>query len=773
MADALFDVVPGPHCQRELTAALEPLGDARGWAAVLCGLHDLGKCSPTFQGLRADLVESLLPAAPAADVRRLMGRQGIGKRLDTHHGVLTALHLHRILTRWGASPKVSKSLAWALGGHHGVIPESATVQQARYATGEHGCPWWAGACDALVATVAKLWGLAAPEHLPWEQVRLSPEAVVALAGLTSTSDWIASSRAQADYSGPEVDLSGYLAEARRTESVKLAALQWLPWTPPRESGFAALFPQVQLPFPVQTAVERAVAGMRGPGIVVVSAPTGEGKTKAALQASTAMVGTLGLRGFYVAMPSRVTSNQVYDVTEQFLSEAGDGAALRLLHAAAKEYLKGRTAQEPLLPRDVGVDGPGDGDGEGSEWFAGKRGLLAPLGVGTVDQVLMAGLRSTHVFVRLLGLSGKAVVFDEVHGYDVHMSRLLDRVVWWLGRLRVPVVLLSATLPSRRQEQLVASWRAGALGVAGRADEPSGDAAVAYPRVVWADVGGVPPRQIAVKASKLNRDRPIRLERVSLADHATWALKRAQRGQCVAIVHNLVRCAVAVYKELAKAISELPEENRPELVLLHAQLTAAERASAETAVRTRFGPPEARSGERPTSAIVVGTQLLEQGIDVDFDVMISALAPVDSLIQRMGRIQRHSRRGPLLLALTGVRELDSKVEFPQYTTLVYDEAVLLRTWALLRGRVEVRCPEEVQVLVDAVYGEQTAVTGPPGWRGQWDRAAARHEGRRRRDEAEAVWLRLPQPREDLQVQELTRRPGSARRTRIQRGEPREA
>ncbi|MFI0937413.1 CRISPR-associated helicase Cas3' [Streptomyces sp. NPDC021020] len=770
VTEVLFDVAPGPHCREELLAALGPLGDGRGWAAVLCGLHDLGKCSPTFQALRSDLARDLLPREVAADVLWQAENRGPGKRADIHHGILTALHLKRILRGWGASLQTAKSIAWALGGHHGVVPLSASVQQARYAIGGRGGRWWDAAVESLVAHVADLWGLPDPKGLPWGEVRLSPQAVVTLAGLASVSDWIASARPQEDYAGSGVDLSGYVAQARRVEFAKVSALRWSPWTAPGNTEFASLFRTVRRPFPVQLLVERAVAGMQGPGIVVVAAPTGEGKTKAALQAAATFVRVLGLRGFYVAMPSRLTSNQVYDITEEFLSDNGGGAALRLLHAAAQEYLKGRSEDAPLVPRDVDADGQGDGEGLAGEWFAGKKGLLAPLGVGTVDQVLMAGLRSTHVFVRLLGLSGKAVVLDEVHGYDVHMSALLDRVVWWLGLMRVPVVLLSATLPWKRQQELVASWQAGALGDVGQPGLPAVVGSAAYPRVVWADSSGTPARVAAVDASELNQDRAVRIVRVPFQGHAVWALEQAREGQCVAVVHNLVRCAVDAYLELAEAVAELPEDERPELVLLHGRLTAAERTAAEAVVRAKFGQ-RGESGEdsRPKRAIVVGTQLLEQGIDVDFDVMVSALAPVDSLIQRMGRIQRHSRRRPLVLALTGVEDAGRKVVFPPYTTSVYDELVLLRTWAVLRDRERVNCPGDVQELVDSVYGD-AQVPCPPEWRSQWGRAAAVHDRRRRRHESEAVWLRLPQPRRDLQVEELTQRPGSARRTRIQSGKP---
>ncbi|WP_308311147.1 CRISPR-associated helicase Cas3' [Streptomyces sp. GbtcB6] len=769
VAEGLVGVLVGPHCRAELEAGFGPLGDAAGWVSVLCGLHDLGKLSPAFQGLRQDVAVPALGPVAGADVGRLAQWRDPGARTDCHHGLLTAVHLVRLLRSWGAVPATARSVAWALGGHHGVVPSAAAVQQAREAVGDNGGPRWAAACDELVGRVVSLWGLPQPGELPWQEVRFSPEAVVALAGLASVSDWIASARPETSYAGLDVDLAAYLAQARVDEARKIEKLAWRPWRPPRQTGFAALFPDEEQPRPVQVAVEAAVAGMRGAGIVVVAAPTGEGKTKAALQAVAEMVRRLGLQGFYAAMPSRVTSNQAFETVEELLEEAD--VPVRLLHSTAGEYLKGRAAAlDPaaaLRPVGVDVDGEGDGDGQAAQWFAHKRGLLAPVGVGTVDQALMAALRSSHVFVRLTGLSGKVVVFDEVHGYDVHMSTLMDRLLWWLGRMRVPVVVLSATLPSGRQHALVESWRAGAQG---RRPGTQAVAAApgAFPRVVWADERCDAVQVVDVPASELNSGRVVELSRVAFAERARWALRQAGEGRCVAVVQNLVRHAEEAYEQILQLVEALPQAERPEVFLLHGQLEEARRARVEAEILARFGPPDpGREQVRPKRAIVVGTKLLEEGLDVDFDVMISSLAPIDSLIQRMGRIQRHQRDGDrpgLLLALTGVEEEAQRVAFPRYTTNVHAEAVLLRTWAVLRGRTQVRCPDEVQQLVDLVYGPQEAVGCPRGWERQWERAAAQLQRSIAGREEKAEGVRLPQPRDDVQLWELTARATRANRTR---------
>jgi CRISPR-associated endonuclease/helicase Cas3 len=338
------------------------------------------------------------------------------------------------------------------------------------------------------------------------------------------------------------------------------------------------------------------------------------------------------------------------VADQLLAPFGQADRLRLAHSSAAAYLLERRRMPPgaeLRFYEIAADGTGLAPGSDSEpaedWFTRRRGLLAPFGAGTVDQVLTAAIRSTHVFVPLAGLSGKVIIFDEVHSYDVHMSMLLDRLLWWLGTLRIPVVLLSATLSSGKQRRLVDSWRAGAQGHEPRQVPAAASGLTAYPRVTWVGSAGGAPVERPAGVSPLNQDRRVELVRVAFSDHVAWALDQAREGRCVAIVHNVVRHAVTAWEQLLQQLAGLREAERPVTILLHGRLTDADRAAAETAVRQMFGPPaDPGTGERPPQAVVVGTQVLEQSLDLDFDVMVTALAPVDSLIQRMGRIQRHRR-----------------------------------------------------------------------------------------------------------------------------------
>jgi CRISPR-associated endonuclease/helicase Cas3 len=768
VAELLVEMLLGPACRAELFDGLAPLGKPAAWAAVLCGLHDLGKFTPTFQALRDDVALSLLGEPAAADIQWLSQHKGVG-RTDTFHGLLTAADLHRMLLAWGMECTTAISLASALGGHHGFFPVAAQLEETDAKFRHHGGAKWAQWRDRLVMELARLWGLPEPSSLPWAEVRVGLGAAVGLAGLASASDWIASDTGNFPYAGPEIDLTWYVGRAREQAKEAVRQLGWAPWRPPEDTSFRHLFPHADAPRPAQQVVERLVSGWSGPRILVVEAPTGEGKTKAALQCAARLVQRLGMAGMYVGMPTKASSNHLFGEISDFLDEHAAGLKARLLHSNADDHLAARALRAPVPPRtpdpsDVGRDEPADGQALAREWFTRKRGLLAPVATGTVDQALKAVIRSRHVFIGLAGLSGKVLVLDEVHAYDTYMSTLLDRLLWWAGRLGVPVILLSATLPSTRRSELVRSWCAGATRTDPQA-VPALPTDVPYPRLTWSD--GRHHRVEAADVLDLNAARIVALTQVSDEKLADWLLARIKEGGCAAVIHNLVSRATDTFTRLQAEVERLPEAERPRLLFITGRLAAGPRNETEQQLREAFGPS---STQRPMRAIVVGTQVLEQSLDLDFDVMVSDFAPVDSLIQRMGRLHRHRNtdrwpgvRTPVL-ALAGIDDTPSGPRFPRYTTLVYQLIVLLRTWVMLRGLPELRSPEDVSGLIDAVYGPPEAVACPPGWEQQWSKGVAALDRARSYDKDAARVMYLPQPYDDLDIATLTERPKSTRHTR---------
>ncbi|MGW0195900.1 CRISPR-associated helicase Cas3' [Nonomuraea sp. NPDC003201] len=753
VAELLLERLMGPRCRDELRAAFEPLGQVDSWIATLCGLHDLGKQSPTFQGLKIDLALARFDESAAADLKRVQKKAGLGRRIDTSHGLVTAMHMKDLLLRWGAPSATAEGVAVALGGHHGYFPDGTALRQAQREVNNHGGPTWERWRDELVSEIITVRGMPVLGEEPWQDVYLSSAAAVGLAALTTISDWIASD--VRNFPHAEIlNLLEYSKRANELASQAVERLEMRSWEPP--TSFIELFPKDR-PRPVQAVVERVTAGRDQSTLVIVEAPTGEGKSKAGIQAAAALMDGVGLLGTYVGMPTQATSNQMLTELEDLLHQLGQDRemSVRLVHSAATDHLNERAAN----PTDVGRDDEDDSDIQAQEWFTRKKNLLAPVGVGTIDQALKAVIRSGHVFVRLAALTNKVVVIDEVHAYDTYMSTLLDRLLAWLGRLGTSVVMLSATLPSARREELVAAWQSGLLRCLPR-EAPKLEPFAVYPRVTVAGAGK--PVVEAAGVSELNVNRPLRLTRIQDEDVVDWVLEQVADGGNAVVMHNLVRRAADTYAALEERVAALPAETRPRLFMINGRLATGTRRAVEAELKAAFG----KDGSRPR-AIVVSTQVLEQGLDLDFDAMVTDLAPIDWLIQRAGRLHRHTRtgtRGELVLAITGVVDTEDGPQFPPYLETVYAPMTLLRTWALLRERTLLNLPDEVPALVDAVYGLAEAIPCPAGWEESWQIAAEKMTRARQVAQRNARLMYLPHPNAVTHLGELTKHSKHAGRTR---------
>ena len=328
-----------------------------------------------------------------------------------------------------------------------------------------------------------------------------------------------------------------------------------------------------------------------------------------------------------------------------------------------------------------------------DWFQNrKRALLAPHGVGTIDQAMLSVLQARHHFVRQFGLSHKVLIFDEIHSYDSYMNVIIERLLSWLHALGTPMILLSATLARQNRQTLLQA--VGATDSGNALDTP-------YPRLtVVAQDGSVTahplpqpePRAIAIKA--------IPPDDVNLLE---TILPLFQQGGCIAVVCNTVDEAIA----LARLLREAGDIDPKHVWLFHARFPPVWRAEIEIEVLNSFGKD---AEARPERAILVSTQIIEQSLDLDFDLMVSRTAPIDLLIQRVGRLHRHKRADrpahlgqPTLLW----REPDfDAADLPSFGVdeVIYQRFFLLKTWLELREMSALRTPGDVDVLMDCVYSE---------------------------------------------------------------------
>ena len=353
------------------------------------------------------------------------------------------------------------------------------------------------------------------------------------------------------------------------------------------------------------------------------------------------------------------------------------------------------------------DSTAGGDVRAGEWFTNKkRALLSEYGVGTVDQALLPILPVRHNFVRLWGLANRVVIFDEIHAYDAYTGTLLVHLLRWLLALGSSIILLSATLsPSTRRK----------LAEVVGAEFPEKEQE--YPRLSVFCPGeeirqihfeSDPARRLTLRLLGIHSDLPSM--RSSLEEHL------GRGGMGLALV-NTVQRAQDLYQLFPSGTFLEHEGHRigkrlsdgTEVFLFHARFPANRRQKREDHALETFGKKDNRTGRK----ILIATQVAEQSLDLDFDLIVTDLAPIDLILQRAGRLWRHAHKSrpvsvPTLL-VTGLAD-DEPPSFakPLWWGAVYREDILLRTWSLLREKLELTLPDEIDTLVQAVYEEQVDV-----------------------------------------------------------------
>ncbi len=780
VAYLLYPIILGPRVRRELNQAFEPLGQARDWVALLCGLHDLGKFTPAFQSLVIEVARKRFPEEDHEILNRNAPTKA-GRRWDTKHGLGTAVHLQDMLKAAGAPHDTAQLIGHMLGGHHGWFPEPGDVRSVRKKD-DLGDRSWALRRSELVRKVASLRGLDF-ETPGWSRVEMPSLALLGLAGLTTISDWVASDTSRFKYEPWPEDLHAYRDHAREQAEKTLETTGWAAWQPPERTGYRDLFNKA--PRPLQQAVEKALDQCTEPGVLVVEAPTGEGKTRAGLQAAADLARRLGLGGLYLATPTKALSRQAADDVRELMRVTNSPLEVNLVYSGAAAELRAGRQEAQIRPTAVGEhEHSEDEDGQDSlEWFTRKRGLAFPIGVGTIDQLVKSVIRTGHNYLGMTSVSNKVVIVDEAHAYDFYTGLLVDQLMWFCGRMGVPVVLMSATLPANRREELVEFWHAGA---GGRAPDPE-RTRVVQPgswQVMWSGNKAEPGTFELSDATKSRGEVRVRHVDDSPAAIASRVVESVGAAGTAIVVLDTRTRAQDVYDRIADLLAAT---NRcPELVLFTGQSQGAERAEVELRVRTLLG--EGSPSDR--HAIVVGTQVLEHGLDIDADLMVSDLCPIDLLFQRAGRLHRHRRenRPPgletptLLIADTDPAKREARRSRAQ-TSLAFAPGVskIYLPWVLGRTRVVLRDVlsrgswdplDEIGKQVHRVYVEDTPLT-EPGWEKAWESAERGYERRRRwlRFQASEVMTSLiTTPRSLLR---LTRRSVPGGQTRPRDGRERDA
>ena len=629
---------------------------------MVAAAHDIGKVSPSFY-------EKIRSACTPG-----------------YHSMTELPHINPDLERnWGGHAGLSQITANSIntpsfvaaivGQHHGYSPPISGYLADDECFG--GTPWQAERIALVEALKHAL-------KMDWPDIKSVPTARL-LAGLTSVADWIGS--------GEFFENPLHSWEERISLSVDAAGLT----RPSYRSGLAFQDIFGFAPFPAQQElIERVV----GPGVYVLEAPMGQGKTEAALYAGYQMLLREKGCGIYFALPTQLTSNKIYERFSGFLSKILNPKCAHrslLLHGNAW-----------LLDTAMGEEGQ-----PGRSWFNhAKRGLLAPFAVGTLDQALMAAMNVKHGFVRAFGLAGKVVILDEIHTYDAYTGTLLDALVELLQELHCTVIILSATLNKDRRGVL--------LGQPVINDN--------YPLITAVPRYG----ELAEVAIKQESGRKVDIQ-ITQNDKSAIeeAIERASKGQQILWIENTVRSAQERYLDLAARAREHDLSSG----LLHSRFTLEDRTRIEDCWVNTFG--KAGWGQRlHQGRILIGTQVLEQSLDIDADFLVTRFAPTDMLLQRMGRLWRHDGtprpNTANCEAWILAPKLDEAIEKPSEafgeSVYVYSPYVLCRSLEVWNDMNTVSLPGDIRAMIEKTYHDRDEQGYMAKWLFELDHGTPRRLGR---------------------------------------------
>lgn len=712
------------------------------------GTHDVGKATVTFQRLVERRPDERRLLGPIEDAGlSLEWPQGEGPDRRFPHGMASALLLRNWLADHGVNARRRVALSAVVDAHHGFTSNAVVLRNFSDAISGRLNPF-DDLVTELIDAMAELTNIEPVLDAIGDADVPVADALQLMTGLVIMADWIASNENAFPYT-PLIPQRARLAQA-----IAYIGLP-RPWSPVEipsddEELFQRTFgwPAEYQLRPVQrTAVELSRKSV-GPTLMIIEAPTGEGKTEAGLAAAHVLSQKSGAQGVFFAAPTMSTANGLFDRTANWASkssEAGEVVSMFLAHSKnrlSKPFQKMRFQGigEDLPEENSGDDSPRQNSGSviAASWLSGRKtGVLSDFVVGTVDQVLMMALQARHSMLRHVGLAGKVVIIDEVHAYDAYMSQYLYCTLEWLARYGVNVILMSATLPPAQRKRLAQAYACQLIDDAETAVEALDS--TSYPLVSIVDTDGVRP--VEVQQRPVNQQVAVTIIDDSLAELATTLKAKLTDGGVALVICNTIARSQEAFHDLKR---HFPEE----VELHHSAFIAAHRSEKEDLLREELGPKARRGHDRPWRRIVVATQVAEQSLDIDADLLVTDLAPIDLIIQRAGRVHRHDRpesdrptqlNHPQIL-LRAIKAIGTVPEFDGGAAAIYGEKLLLSTMAHLPQSF---CrPKDVADLVRKVYTAEPDI--PTEWRDAWETACSEDFAKRSSAELRAQSYRMPSP-----------------------------
>lgn len=796
VAARLWDTWLAPGLQKQFCEHLHlSMEDTRALVCWLAATHDMGKATPEFSGqLDARRDENLAVYRQRIEQQDFEFPEDLVTPASSlrcpHSKYSQSILIHLFTSNIEGMPrKVAETLASISGAHHGTPADyrSNSADLSNVILKRLSPKWHATWQELYNITLKRFGASSALQQLARHGQAIPVSVQFCITGFVIMSDWIASN--------PDFFPMGTFGSAEQEQRARIgwqalgleqrwtAKLDADPKTPAADlyaSRFGWSNPTLR---PMQEVVVEAVRSMQSGGMMCIEAPMGQGKTEAGLIAAEFLAQATGRTGVAFAAPTQATSNALFDRVTEWVKYQTNHVAQEhgepvKPHSMFLGHSKNRfnKSYEALSKADIFDESSTPGQENNRKtlrpgtslarhsWLSGtKKGLLSSFVVCTIDQVLMTALQARHVMLRYLGLASKVIIIDEVHAYDAYMSEYLSAALYWLGQMNAPVILMSATLPSDTRDDLMKNYAEGLKVRKKSTSAPKRN------RFLDLNANLSAPQESSQNITPLDLDYPV-IHTLTAEDNGTpkkWKVEQpveqteielkliddspksvlnvleplANDHGCAAVICNTVGRAQEMHEFLRKQFGE------EHVVLTHSRFTATHRAEQEELLVSKLGKKEHYSkadGEdssRPHRLIVVGTQVIEQSLDLDFDVMITDFAPVDLVLQRMGRLHRHdsrssSERTPAyrkpVCYVRGVETFGSHNEapdFPRGSKAVYEPMILLSSYAQLLPHFDgepIRIPADISPLVQKTYQENAPAEIPSAWAEVFESAKQEHK-----------------------------------------------
>ncbi|MDW8844774.1 CRISPR-associated helicase/endonuclease Cas3 [Erwinia sp. MMLR14_017] len=668
----------------------------RAWMLFFVALHDFGKWDIRFQSKCWPAWQSLNPNESGAPVKAkwdhgLGGLYWLKKDFDTEEENYFGL------IEYASHPKLTW-LSWmeAVAGHHGFIQrheniyydDSLALFPALKGRGRKDKQARVDWLDALEELFLKPVGLSQNDN--------PPPGSPLLAGFCSVCDWLGSwcTDETFRYQSKFEPLADYFMQRYAEDAPVVLERSGLNGSINAWKGGQFLLDPGFKPRQLQVLVDELP---KEPGLTIVEAPTGSGKTETALGYAWRLLAQGYADSIIFALPSQATANAMLERLEKFATRLFKKPNLILAHGNS------RFSHEFAAIKSRGANAqPDEAWAQCCNWLSSsnKRAFLGQIGVCTVDQVLISVLPVKHRFIRSFGISRSVLIVDEVHAYDTYMQSLLEEVLHQQYLAGQSTFLLSATLPSGLKQRLLSTY----------GSEKTPTPGAEYPQIVWQQQDRQLSFDLSTTPEHLPTPYSLNIDRRYLSDMQpdqellNEAIAAAKAGAQVCLIFNLVDIAQQVYQQLI-GYTDLP------VILFHSRYTLKDRTEKERHILDSFSP----SGDRSVGRILVATQVVEQSLDVDFDWLITQHCPADLLFQRAGRLHRHSRnsrpatfRKPVLTVI-----LPDKTDYGLSNHIYTNTRAMWRTQQLLEraGSTPLQFPQAYRLWIEEVYQQEIARDEP--------------------------------------------------------------